>query len=172
MNNPGDYQENTNDTVAAGFVDTAEAERLTTEAQADQRARKIAGWLSDTLPKSLADNAARLHTHNKRVLREAGAAIDEFRAGEGRDDYNRKQREVYAEKKGSAPREYVSGLTEEDRAERDRIKNAEAQARARSRKTTAQQSAERAERRRKKKEREAEDAELEAIARDAERRIF
>lgn len=172
MNNPKDCKEISNDAVTAAFADGAEIERLTKAALISQRAIAMSKWQTDTLPKALADNAERLHTTNKQALRKAGAAVDEFRAGEGRDDYNRKQREVYAEKKGSAPREYVSGLTEGDRAERDRIKNTEAQARARSKKTTAQQSAERAERRRKKKEREAEDAELEAIAIEATRRIF
>lgn len=172
MNNPKDCPEKSNDGVAVNFVDAAEMKRLTKDELINERARKIAQWQSETLPKAEADNAARLHPRNKRSLREAGAAIDKHRAGEGRDTYNRKQREAYEEKKGSKPREYVAGLSEEDRAERDRVKNVEAQSKVRSKKTTAQQSAERAERRRKAKEREAEAAELGAIAREATRKTF
>ncbi|GEM_PF-2612594 len=173
MNNPEDCPEKTNDVVVTGFADSAEIERLTKEALINQRAIAMSKWQTETMPKALADNAERLHTANKRAIRKAGAAIDEHRqTPEGRANYNEKRRARYKADQGGEVREYVTELSEEDRAEHDRAKNATAQAKSRSKKTTAQQSSERAERRRKKKAREAEAAELEAIANEATRRIF
>ncbi|MBJ7578152.1 hypothetical protein JHC09_09655 [Devosia sp. MC532] len=128
-----------------------------------QRLEVISHWKKEVQSKAERHNASRLHSRNRRSLREVGGLIDDYRAGEGRVAYNLKQREAYASKKNGAVREYVSGLDPEERAARDLSKNAEAQARARSKKTTAEQSAERALRRKKKKERDAELAELDAF---------
>lgn len=124
MNNQDDCPSKSNNCAVAGFVDSGEVERLSKEAQINKRVRAIARWQTETLPKALADNAARLHSPNKQALREAGAAIDAHRAGEGKDAYNLKRRKVYADEKGGPSREYVRGLTEEEkkarRLEKDR----------------------------------------------------
>jgi hypothetical protein len=172
MNNPDDCPEKSNNVVAA-LADGAEIERLSKKALLSQRAIIMSDWKTETLPAALAANAERLHGHNKRAIREVGAGIDEHRqTPEGRAAYNAKRRLRYMNDQDGEVREYARGLSAEDRAERDRTKNAEAQAKSRSKKTTTQQSAERAERRRKQKAREAEAAELEAIAVEATRRTF
>lgn len=84
-----------------------------------------------------AHNAKRLHTHNKRPFREVGAAIDEYRAGEGKEAYNAGRRAEYAAKiedeQHRPVRSYKPNPTPEDRA---------AQLRAASKRSRAKKKAE------------------------------
>lgn len=159
MTNTEDCPENSND------INPGESEQLSRQERINHHARLIGNWKANKQPKYEAENAARLHIYNRKKLREAGGIIDGHRAGEGREQYNAKRRNEYAEAKGGIVREYQGGLSDEARKERHRVKNLEAQARFRAKKSTAEQSAERAARRHRAKEREAEAVELAEIAR-------
>lgn len=165
MTKDKDCPEKTNNELRSDAENADGMEKLSKQERIIRNARIIGGWKVEKQPTYEADNAGRLHTRNRRELREAGAAIDEHRAGEGREQYNAKRREEYAEAQGGEVREYRGGLSDDDRKERDRVKNLEAQARFRAKTSTSDQSAKRAERRRRAKEREAEAAELAEIAR-------
>jgi len=129
-----------------------------------------AKW-KEELPASEAHNASRLHTANIIKRREACDLVDEHRAGPGRATYNEKRREEYAAEIGRAPREYVTNLSEEEKAERKRQKNREAQARHRAAMTPEEKKAEVARKKRKRDEKK-ERAQAEAEASIRARQIF
>lgn len=152
MTKSEDCPSKTNNEIRAEFVDTAVADRLMQGTNIANTLRLAAEWKSK-LPKIEAANAERLHTRNRNALREAGGIIDAHRSGEGRAEYNEKQRKIYAQEKGAAPREYLTGLPPEERATRLAAQNAKAQAKVRAGQTKEEQSAARADRRRRAKER-------------------
>ncbi|WP_172125396.1 hypothetical protein [Devosia sp. 919] len=121
MTNSDDCPPRTNSDAQACLVDGSEVERLSRLSQIVDLAKN---WNATTLPKAEQDNAARLHLRNKRLLREAGAIIDKHRqTEEGRAAYNEAERQRYAADKGTPPREYVTGLPEEEKAQRRRAKD-------------------------------------------------
>lgn len=158
-----DCPQNPNSAAVAGFVDQAQVDRLT-ESRASLHARLARDWKRDKQPQAEAANAERLHSRNRGAVREAGAVIDAHRAGDGREAYNEKRRETYAEDKGSAPREYVSGLSDEEKKARRRKKDRERKQAKRRLMTQADRDAE-AEKKRVQRE-------LEAIAEAAAQKIF
>jgi hypothetical protein len=158
-----DCPSNSNSAPVAGFVDQAQVDRLT-ESRASRHARLARDWKRDKQPQAEAANAERLFAHNRGTLRKAGAAIDAHRAGDGKEAYNEKKRDAYAEGIGSAPREYVTGLTDEEKKARRRERDRERKRAARRLMTQADRDAEAAKKR--------EQRELEAFARDAMRKIF
>jgi len=141
-----------------------------------KRILEVAAKWIEQLPAIEAHNASRLHTANIINRREFCDQIDSHRkTPEGRAAYNAEERARYAEKIGHQPREYVTGLPDDAKAERERQQNSKAQAKHRSKKSTAEQSAARKERRwkeRQRKVKERERAEAEADASIEARRIF
>lgn len=141
--------------------DTADATVLSDQAASD-RAKDLVKLIvvyKRNQPKDEAHNAERLHASNRRKLRETGAVIDEHRAGEGRDAYNTKRRAEY-EPAGPSKRAYVTGLSEEAKAERRRERDRLRKVEARKAATQEQKATEAA----RKKQKRRDNAELEAIA--------
>lgn len=162
-----DSQEKENSDVRAEFLDTGVEQRLTDAA-------KLAGLLElvtagkKNIALSEAHNATRLHTHNVSQRRALCDEIDEHRTtDEGRAVYNAKRREQYVPV-GDEKREYVTGLSDEEKKERRRLQKRASDKKARANTPTPLKSAKRAATRKRKAQREAEAAEREL----ATRRIF
>lgn len=120
MTNSKDCPLKSNDKVRAGFLDTGMADDLAGAANlTDLLALVAKGKISMALNE--AHNATRLHTHNIAVLREACDDVDKYRATEeGKAVYNAKRRAEYVPA-GEVKREYVTGLSDEEKKERRRL---------------------------------------------------
>ena len=151
MTNSEDCPLKSNSELRAEFVDGVQVERRAKLAQTLDRAGE---WLSK-LPESEAHNASRLHVHNLAERREGCDLIDQHRATpEGKAVYNAKRRDSYVPV-GDQKREYVTGLSEEEKAERRRLKKRASDKKRSAKTPTAVKSAKRAKSRKNKADREA-----------------